>query len=149
MKPSKLDLKVVNNLGLVLLVIFISQNKILTQKGGGKKDYDPVSGYVQNMHRSQYQGGSVTSQAPFGTSQAHFNPYQHEETPYDLTKYFHSLIFNKIELLRRFQLNLSQVVLNLLLNNLMLMMNLQELEVINNNKAIFSLELVIKICLKF
>ena len=50
--------------------------------GGGKKEYDPQSSYSQNMHRSQYQGGSVSSQAPFGTSQAHFNPYQQEEKPY-------------------------------------------------------------------
>jgi Ca2+-binding EF-hand superfamily protein len=49
--------------------------------GGGKKDYDPQASYAQNMHKSQYQGGSVISQAPFGTSQAHFNPYHHEEKP--------------------------------------------------------------------
>lgn len=43
---------------------------------GGRKDYDPKTGYVQNMHTSFYSGRTFTSSAPFGTSEEHANPYQ-------------------------------------------------------------------------
>lgn len=36
--------------------------------GQGRKEYNPRSGYMSDFHRSVYKGGSVSSNAPFGTS---------------------------------------------------------------------------------
>jgi len=33
----------------------------------GRKDYDPRGGYLKDFHRFAVHGGSVTSNAPFGT----------------------------------------------------------------------------------
>lgn len=35
---------------------------------GGRRDYNPKLGYLNDFHRSKYQGGSVSANAPFGTS---------------------------------------------------------------------------------
>lgn len=34
----------------------------------GRKDYNPRAGYLQDFHRSIVKGGSVSQNAPFGTS---------------------------------------------------------------------------------
>eukprot|EP01017_Pseudomicrothorax_dubius_P009839 TRINITY_DN13433_c0_g1_i8.p1 TRINITY_DN13433_c0_g1~~TRINITY_DN13433_c0_g1_i8.p1 ORF type:complete len:560 (+),score=193.58 TRINITY_DN13433_c0_g1_i8:448-2127(+) len=35
---------------------------------GGRKDFNPRAGYLQDFHRGIYSGGSVAQNAPFGTS---------------------------------------------------------------------------------
>lgn len=73
-RPLKLDQKADNKVGLewqVIVRILFLLNKI-----GGRKDYNPQTGYIQNMHTSFYSGRSFASSAPYGTSQEHENPYQ-------------------------------------------------------------------------
>jgi hypothetical protein len=59
---------------LIIQTVFKIQIESLTTnnyagQAGGRKDYNPRIGYLQDFHRSIFQGGSVSSNAPFGTSE--------------------------------------------------------------------------------
>ena len=46
----------------------------------GRRDYNPKLGYLQDFHRSSYQGGSVSATAPFGTTFDNKSTYKPPES---------------------------------------------------------------------